>query len=231
MKCKSCKSACMSIIRFWIALLGLLWFLWGQFGLWIDHPATPALPAVITAKKTVKTPAPVVEEVVEEAEEVLPPWFVFLRDNELITSRTLEEYKTSQILTRATATPLLTEYANYAEIDLDEEREGCDFPDISEVTTALQWTILESCQYGLLRGSNGNFMPNRKMTQYEILVTLMRSKVWYLDETTTPWYANYHAQAVELWVLDESETLASFGENLVTKEQLWKWTYRVLTQK
>ncbi len=239
MKCSCSTSTHWPVVRLGIGLLGLLWFLFGQYNLWMPS-AKPIYNHSFVKTNAKKAPVeaavvPVIED--EEEEEIaleagtdtLPAWFVYLMDNDMIEEDTMEAFDADRIITRATATPLLNAYAAKAGIEIDAEGEDCDFPDIGEKTDAMQEQIDLSCAYGLLRGSNGNFMPDRNMTPYEVLVTLVRSKAGYLDETTKPWYLNYYTQAKELGLV-EDESLASFASGLVSKKQLGQWIYRILSK-
>jgi len=166
-------------------------------------------------------------EATENDNTALPAWFVYLQENNMIDVETLEEFSWDKLLTRASATPLLVAYAEKAGMTKDTTA-ACDFPDIADQTADMQETILAACQYGLLRWSNGNFMPNRQMLSYEMLVTLVRSKVWYLDETIDPWYANYFTQAQSLNMLDASDTVDTYASGFVQKSKMAQWIYRLL---
>jgi len=74
---------------------------------------------------------------------------------------------------------------------------SCDFADAAQVSPYLADAVTMACELGLMRGSNGNFYPNTFVSKAQVLATIVRGMEDYMDETTTPWYANYHAYALE----------------------------------
>lgn len=73
----------------------------------------------------------------------------------------------------------------------------CDFSDAAQISPYLTDAVTKACELGLMRGSNGNFFPNTFVSKAQVLATLVRGMEDYMDETTSPWYANYHAYALE----------------------------------
>jgi len=73
----------------------------------------------------------------------------------------------------------------------------CNFADAAQISPYLTDAVTKACELGLMRGSNGNFYPNTFVSKAQVLATLVRGMEDYMDETTSPWYANYHAYALE----------------------------------
>lgn len=73
----------------------------------------------------------------------------------------------------------------------------CDFNDAAQVSPYLSDAVMKACELGLMRGSNGSFYPNTFVSKAQVLATLVRGMDDYMDETTSPWYANYHAYALD----------------------------------
>lgn len=81
---------------------------------------------------------------------------------------------------------------------LEENPEAmCDFNDAAQVSPFLTDAVMKACNLGLMRGSNGSFYPNTFVSKAQVLATIVRGMDDYMDETTTPWYANYHAYAYD----------------------------------
>ena len=160
------------------------------------------------------------------ADSTLPAWFVYLRENEYTDSNAeLAAFEEDKIVTRATSTPFLARYGFLNELE-EKQSEACTFPDISAKSTQMQATILASCKYDLLRGSNGNFIPDRNMTKAEMLTVLVRTKTGYLAEDTTPWFKNYLEYAQTNGIVDSEANIENFEET-VTQRELGKWLYRL----
>lgn len=73
----------------------------------------------------------------------------------------------------------------------------CTFADSAQVSPYLADAVQKACDLGLMRGSNGSFYPNTFVSKAQVLATLVRGMNDYMDETTTPWYANYHTYALD----------------------------------
>ncbi|MFA7284720.1 MAG: S-layer homology domain-containing protein [Candidatus Absconditabacterales bacterium] len=73
----------------------------------------------------------------------------------------------------------------------------CEFADAEDVSPYLSAAVMKACELGLMRGSNGSFYPNTFVSKAQVLATLVRGMADYMDETVSPWYANYHAYALE----------------------------------
>lgn len=81
---------------------------------------------------------------------------------------------------------------------LEENPEAqCDFADAAQVSPYLADSVEKACMLGLMRGSNGSFYPNTFVSKAQVLATLVRGMEDYMDESTSPWYANYHSYALD----------------------------------
>gem|GEM_PF-6634214 len=89
--------------------------------------------------------------------------------------------------------------------------EECTFPDVADKSEDLQNTIIVACAYDLLRGSEGNFIPNRIMTKDELLTVLVRSKTGFLAEDSEPRFLNYFNWAQTNGLVDAASTIDEFS--------------------
>lgn len=152
------------------------------------------------------------------------PWFAYLQKNGYIPQDAAFDTYTekNKTLTRASVTPYLLKYAQLEKLTLNES-ESCNFPDIGSQGELLQQAIKITCQYSLMRGSQGEFLPEQPLKKYELLTILVRSKFGKLEETTQPRYNTYiqKAQAegmikndIQTTNREEGVTLMDLGKRL-----------------
>ena len=80
----------------------------------------------------------------------------------------------------------------------------CAFGDIENYDYTLKPTIVEACEYGLVRGFQGNYMPNNLITEAEAITVIVRSLPGFgmQDESGTPRWREYHDIGSRLKILD-----------------------------
>lgn len=76
------------------------------------------------------------------------------------------------------------------------------FDDLFSADSTLQPYITLSTTLWLFKWTNGQFLPNEKLTQAQAIAVLIRSKDWFLNETSDLWYASYYLKASEYWLID-----------------------------
>lgn len=155
---------------------------------------------------------------------VLPAWFSYLKNNEYPLIDERKSFDGDTVLTRSTIAPYLSKYGQLENLATRDTTEECVFEDIGNRDLFTRKYIIESCTYGMLRWSNGNFNPDTKVTKDVLLTILMRTKTWYLDENTTPWFKNYYEYAIEEGILDDNISLQDLSWT-VTKEEVGKRLY------
>jgi len=204
-----------------IIALAILWFLYGKWW-WASVPVAlaPIDPAAVIQANTWDT------DDRSWAASALPDWLVYLKDNDFTASNTVAEYAGDAIITRATSTPFLARYWFINKLEEKSTVADCEFPDVANKSEDLQQTITVACAYDLLRWSNGEFFPDRVMTKDELLTVLVRTKTWYLDETTTPWFKNYFDRAVTNNLVDTTTPISEFAGQ-VTKSDIGQRLYRL----
>ncbi len=155
----------------------------------------------------------------------LPDWYIYLQDNDFTNTTSVADFGWDEVITRATSTPFLSRFWVLAKLSKKSEDTDCNFADIANKSDDLKSTIITACEYDLLRGSNGNFIPDRVMTKDELLTVLVRTKTGYLAEDTTPRFKNYFDWATNNELL-QWDSIDDFSWN-VTKSDLGQWLYRL----
>lgn len=107
---------------------------------------------------------------------------------------------------------------------------SCAFSDTNGYDSTLTPSIQQACELGLLKWSNGKFMPNSSLTEAQALAIVIRSLDGFLDETVTPWYKNYFTKAQSYGMIS-TETLQSVNGKNVTRGKLGTWFYQANTPK
>lgn len=72
----------------------------------------------------------------------------------------------------------------------------CNFADVADQTTELQWYIKEACKLGLMWVNMVEFNPNGKVTRAEFGTVLSRALYGNMYDTGSPYYAK-HLQALK----------------------------------
>jgi hypothetical protein len=91
---------------------------------------------------------------------------------------------------------------------------------------SLQPFAIESCEYGLFRGSNGKFLPSNKITEAQALAVVIRSAYGMQNEDRGPWYSEYFSIGQDLGMI-KNETLKSVENTPITREKLATWLYLI----
>lgn len=152
--------------------------------------------------------------------------FVRLSAEGLTTMSTQAEFRENDQITRGEAAKFISEYAQLK--GLPKTYTDCTFSDLEGYDATLIPHIQEACAYGILKGSQGKFMPNDPITEAQGLAMIVRTLAGFKDETKTPWYADYFTQMNDTrCILMENETMASVESTPVTRGKLGTWLYMV----
>lgn len=122
--------------------------------------------------------------------------------------------------------------ASYATTNLCLERDttaACNFSDIPADPT-LDEFVIAACELGIVRGKDGMYYPTADMTKAQFITALVRSiraaagENPLLDETVSPRWSGYHAEAVELQITKETDPWAL--DRAVTRAEAIVMLYR-----
>jgi hypothetical protein len=85
------------------------------------------------------------------------------------------EFRGDDEIMRGEAAKFVNQYA--AALDLEQNYDECDFTDISNFDDTLVPHIQDACGYGLLKGSDGMFMPEGRITLAQGITIVVRTLV------------------------------------------------------
>lgn len=127
------------------------------------------------------------------------------------------DFRGDDAITRGEAAKFVVQYAVMA--GLEKNYTACDFTDLEGYDSTLVPFIMDACAYGLLKGSNGKFMPNDNITEDQAITVVIRSLEGFKDETMDPRYKEYFMRGQELGMIS-SETEASVAATKITRAKL-----------
>jgi hypothetical protein len=84
------------------------------------------------------------------------------------------DYRPADYMTREEAAKLIGQAYVALGYAQTEKNNNCTFSDIGEADPSLSGYIINACQRGLFKGSNGKFMPTQIMTRPEAMAVLIR---------------------------------------------------------
>jgi len=132
------------------------------------------------------------------------------------------EFRGNDPITRWASAKFIDQYAQF--MQLDKTYSSCEFSDIADYDSTLVPHILEACAYGLLKWSDGKFMPTNNITEAQWITMVMRSLYGFQDETGTPWYNKYYALGVQAGIIS-SQDIDALASTILTREKLWQRFY------
>jgi hypothetical protein len=101
---------------------------------------------------------------------------------------------------------------------------SCEFSDLYTADPSLQKYITVACQLGVLKGSNGMFMPKQGLTRAQFFVAMVRMLEGDKSEDVNPWYGNYFAAAQRLGLTKETDVFAQ--DRFITRYEAALILYR-----
>lgn len=113
---------------------------------------------------------------------------------------------------------------NAIEDILAQSTKDCSFVDITTTNANSKW-IKESCQLGVFRWVDGNFLDQNNLTPSQALVTLMRVLWGKQDESTTPWRKNYLDLATKHNIVPTTDLDMITNGSSITKSKILEWIY------
>ena len=147
---------------------------------------------------------------------------LWLNTNGLTKFSTTVEFRGQDQITRGEAGKFVASF--WVQQNLTVTYSVCDFTDLQGYDTTLLPHIKQACMFGLLKWSNGKYMPNSNLTQAEALAIVIRALEGFKDETTSPWYKAYYTRAQALWMIS-TESMSSVNNTNITREKLGTWFY------
>ncbi len=119
-----------------------------------------------------------------------------------LTTMTEENFRPQDYITRGEVAKNFSQMAKVLNLTKSKTAAECAFNDIEGYDYTLVPHIVEACEYGLVKGSQGSYFPNNQISQAELITVTVRMLMGFQDETTTPWWKNYHEMGQWLGILD-----------------------------
>ena len=96
-------------------------------------------------------------------------------------------------------------FVNYAKNILHKKisnQNDCSFGDINQAWPDLKEVLVESCQLGLFKWFNGNFIPRQMLTNAQAITVFIRMIDWMKKETGSYFATEYFKEANDLSLLE-----------------------------
>lgn len=151
---------------------------------------------------------------------------LWMYNTQITRYNTQETYGPFNLVTREQAAKMLSQFfTTYVENPQRMDISECQFGDTANSDPTLKPYILDACQFGIFRGSFGEFAPSRTITKAELTAALIRMfSDGHLDENVQPWWTNYFTKAQELGMT--KETNINNFKNSVSRYELALMLYR-----
>lgn len=133
--------------------------------------------------------------------------FNWLKTNGYTSMSTTDAFRPADTLTRQEASRFIAKFGEQV-LCRQDVNTNTTFTDSNLFDSTLAPFIEKSAKLGLLKGSNGMFYPLANFTKAQLIAALTRGIKGTMDETTNPWYANYHAFALASGITVETDVTA-----------------------
>jgi S-layer homology domain len=145
------------------------------------------------------------------------PVLDWMYSNGLTKYSTESDYRPSDQVTRGEIAKFFVKYAEYKK--MSKGSNTCSFNDIGGYDSTLIPFITQACEYGLMKGSQGNFRPNANLTEAEAVTVIARTMFGLQNENGNPRWSEYYNIAStyniisgrDVWALDRKATRATVG--------------------
>lgn len=133
--------------------------------------------------------------------------FNWLKTNGYTSMSTTDAFRPADTLTRQEAARFIAKFGEQV-LCRQDVNTNTTFTDSNLFDSTLAPFIEKSAKIGMLKGSNGMFYPLANFTKAQLIAALTRGIKGTMDETTNPWYANYHAFALASGITVETDVTA-----------------------
>ncbi len=132
----------------------------------------------------------------------------WMATNGMTSATNASNFNPAGTLTRDQGSKFFSEYAMTNLCLEPDTARSCSFSDLWSADPTLAPYVTTSCQLGIFNGSNGVFMPTAPLTKAQFVTALVRAVDDVKDESVTPWWRNYHAEALSLGITRETDPWA-----------------------
>ena len=122
-------------------------------------------------------------------------------DNGLTIYTTAVDFRAHDSLRRDEAAKFLVEFAKLNGNSLNTVSSSCSFNDTDKARPDLKGYLQDACRAGILKGNGNYIMPDQKLTNAQIVTTVVRIMDGRQSEANVSHRAdNYYIQAQNLWL-------------------------------
>ena len=142
----------------------------------------------------------------------------------LTTMSSEADFRPNDTVTRGEISKFFTRFAEVQSMTKVKSASECAFGDLEGYDATLVPTIIEACEYGLVKGSQWNYFPNKALTEAEALTVIVRAIMGMQDETKDPWWTEYYEVGKWLSIID-NEGVRDLNKNALRGKvgiRLWR---------
>lgn len=133
------------------------------------------------------------------------------------------DFRPNDGVSRGEIAKFFAQFAELQGISKIKSAEECQFADIAGYDSTLVPHIIAACEYGLVKWSQGNYYPNKSLTEAEALTVVIRSIMGMQDETGDPRWKETHEVAKWLGIIDNESVWDLNKDALRGKVGTWLW--------
>ncbi len=143
--------------------------------------------------------------------------------NGLTTMESETAFRPNDGVSRGEIAKFFAQFAELQGLSKTKSVDECQFADIAGYDSTLVPHIIAACEYGLVKGSQGNYYPSKSLTEAEALTVVIRSLMGMQDETGDPWWKETHEVAKWLGIIDNESVWDLNKDALRGKVGTWLW--------
>jgi hypothetical protein len=147
----------------------------------------------------------------------------WMYENGLTTMTSESAFRPNDGVSRGEIAKFFNEFAALQELSKTKTADECQFNDIAGYDSTLVPHIISACEYGLVKGSQGNYYPQNNLTEAEALTVVIRAIMGMQDETGEPWWKETHEVAKWLGIIDNESVWDLDTPAMRGKVGTWLW--------
>ena len=145
----------------------------------------------------------------------------WLYSNWLTKYSSASSFRPYDSITRGEAAKFMVEYAQMQQMPKVKSAQECQFSDIANYDSTLRPYIVQACEYGIFKWSNGRYFPNNNITKGEAIAVVMRTRYgMQIEQGIDPWYSMYYNKAetlkLTLWNIN-------WFNNIINRVDIGRW--------
>lgn len=141
-----------------------------------------------------------------------------------LTTVSLADFRPSDNITRGEVSKNFNKMAQVLGLEKVKTSAECQFNDIEWYDNTLVPNIIEACEYGLVKWSNGNYFPNNPVTEAEVLTVAIRMILGVQDESRNPRWSETFDIANSLNIINKSDVWSV--DVPASRSTVGTWLYR-----